>query len=80
MSVDLTLRTAIFWIATVLCIVAEIGILRSMLRGSRGPAAPSATAPDAVVPRARPGTELLWAILPAVGLIVVLLLTRDGIR
>ena len=79
MTVDPTLRIAIFWIAAVLCIVAEIAILRSMLRGSRGPAAASTTAPDSIVPRGRPATEVLWAVLPAVGLVIILILTRNAI-
>ena len=80
MSVALNLRVAIFWIAALLCIVAEIAILRSMLRGSRGPAAGSESVPDAVVPRSRPAVELLWAVIPAVGLIIILVLTRGAIR
>jgi len=80
MSVAVTLRVAIFWIAAFLCIVAEIGILRSMVRGSRAVTANSTHAPDAVVPRSRPVVELIWAVLPAIGLIIVLLLTRSAVR
>jgi hypothetical protein len=32
---SLLLRETIFWIAAALCVVAEIAILRSMLRGTR---------------------------------------------
>ena len=78
MSVDFNLRIAIFWIAALLCVIAEIAILRSMMRGSR--VTPVASASDAVVPRARPATELLWAVLPAVGLVVILILTRNAIQ
>ena len=80
MSVDLTLRVAIFWVAALLCIVAEIAILRSMLRGSRAAPAGAAGAADSVVPRGRPMVELAWAIVPAVGLILILILTRDAVR
>ena len=80
MSADFTLRVAIFWIAAFMCIVAEIGILRSMLRGSRANAAVTSNERDALVPRGRPAVELVWAILPALGLILVLALTRGAIR
>ena len=78
MSVDLSLRVAIFWIAALLCVIAEIAILRSMMRGSR--VTPANSAPDAVVPRGRPAVELIWAIAPAIGLIVILALTRNAIQ
>ncbi len=78
MSVDFTLRVAIFWIAAFLCVIAEIAILRSMVRGSR--TTPPSAASDAVVPRGRPAVELIWAIAPAIGLLVVLALTRDALQ
>jgi len=80
MSVAFTLRVAIFWIAAVLCVVAEIAILRSMMRGSRAASVPPAHASDAVVPRGRPVIELIWAVVPAVGLILILILTRSAMR
>ena len=80
MSVDASLRIAIFWIAALVCIVAEIAILRSMLRGSRAAPSTPAVGSDAVVPRGRPVVELIWAVLPAVGLILILALTRGAIR
>lgn len=80
MTVALTLRVAIFWIAALLCVVAEIAILRSMLRGSRTVPSAAATAPDSLVPRGRPTVELVWAVLPALGLILILYLTRGAIR
>ena len=80
MSLDVSLRVAIFWIAAVLCIIAEAAILRSMLRGSRAGAGTADAASHGAVPRGRPAMELLWAILPAILLVVVLLMTRDAIR
>ena len=69
------LRDAIFWIAAALCVIGEIAILRSMHRGSR-PVTPDRSPPvDADVPRGRPVTEVVWAVLPAMGLIVLLILT-----
>ena len=81
MSLDVSLRVAIFWIAAVLCIIAELAILRSMMRGSRA-SAPVSTGgePDAAVPRGRPVMELIWAVVPGVALIFVLLVTRGAIR
>ena len=81
MSLDISLRVAIFWTAAVLCAVAELAILRSIVRASRARAVPSAegSAGDAV-PRGRPAMELIWAVVPAVGLVFVLIMTRNAIR
>ena len=79
MSLTPDLRVGIFWIAVVLCVIAELAILRSMLRGSRAGAV-SAPAPETSVPRGRPIVEMVWAIIPAVALVVVLILTRNAIR
>ena len=73
-------REAIFWIAAALCVVAEIAILRSMLRGSRIADPDRSSAVHAEVPRARAVSELIWAVLPAIGLVVILVLTRGAIR
>jgi len=81
MTLDVSLRVAIFWIAAILCVIAELAILRSMLRGSRAGAGTSAEgAPDAAMPRGRPVMELIWAVVPAIGLIFVLIATRGDIR
>ena len=80
MSLDVSLRVAIFWIAALLCVVAEAAILRSMLRGSRAGAGTGDGASDATVPRAGRTMELVWAIVPAVALVAVLIKTRDLIR
>ncbi len=77
---SLFLREAIFWIAAALCVVAEIAILRSMLRGTRIATPDRSPAVDAEVPRARPVSELIWAVLPAIGLVIILVLTRGAIR
>ncbi len=80
MSPSLPVREAIFWIAALLCVVAEIAILRSMLRGSRVTSADRSPFVDADVPRSRPGVELVWAVVPAVALIFVLTLTHGALR
>ena len=74
------LRESIFWIAAIICVVAEIAILRSMFRGSRVATPDRSPAVDAEVPRARPVAEIVWAILPAVALIVILVVTRGAVR
>ena len=80
MSLDVSLRVAIFWVAAILCVVAELAILRSMRRGSRvGAGTPGATT-GTEVPRGRPVVEMIWAVVPAIALIVVLGLTRGAIR
>ena len=76
----LLLREAIFWIAAALCVVAEIAILRSMFRGTRTAHPDRSPSVDADVPRARPMGEMIWAVLPAIGLIVILAITRGAIR
>jgi len=80
MITSLFLRESIFWIATIICVVAEIAILRSMFRGSRVATPDRSPAVDAEVPRGRPVAEIVWAILPAVALIVILVVTRDAVR
>jgi len=77
---SLFLRESIFWIAAIICVVAEIAILRSMFRGSRVATPDRSPAVDAEVPRGRPVAEIVWAILPAVALIVILVVTRDAVR
>lgn len=65
----LPLADAIFWVAAVCCAVAQLVILRGTLTA---PAAPSAG--DAV-PAARRPAEIVWAVIPAVALVVVLAAT-----
>jgi hypothetical protein len=77
---SLFLRESIFWIAAIICVVAEIAILRSMFRGSRVATPDRSPAVDAEVPRGRPVAEIVWAILPAVALILILVVTRDAVR
>lgn len=48
----------LFWIAALVCAVAHVAILRSVLRAKQ-----------------RRAMEVAWAVLPALGLAVVLLMT-----
>lgn len=69
-----TIRIVLFWIAAACCVVAELAILRSLLFGR-------AARPDRLegrpvtAPTPKRATEVAWAILPAVGLLLVLYLT-----
>jgi hypothetical protein len=78
--IPVLLREAIFWVAAVLCVFAEIAILRSMLRGSRVVTPDRSASVDADVPRARPAGEMIWAVLPALALGVILTLTHAAVR
>ena len=69
-----TYADAIFWVAVVCCAVAQVAILHSVF-AARGPAAGGPT-----MPPLRRGLEVLWAVVPAVGLALVLLLTWRAIR
>jgi len=68
----MTLRTGLFWIAAVCCVVAELAILRSLLFGSARDAERQLTS---MTVRSRRPAEIAWAILPAIGLMFVLYLT-----
>ena len=59
---------AIFWIAAALCAIAQVAIARSALATR----APEATGQ---VPASRRSLEVLWAVVPAIGLALVLLQT-----
>jgi heme/copper-type cytochrome/quinol oxidase subunit 2 len=65
----LLLGEAIFWVAAVCCLVAQVAIVRSTL-------APHEPAPGSdQVPRPRTGVEVVWTLLPALVLIGVFALT-----
>ena len=66
-----TIADAIFWIAVATCAIAQVAILRSIFDPApKG--APASVMPGRPVRRA---TELVWAVLPALGLAAVLALT-----
>ncbi len=62
------LAEAIFWIAAVACVVAEIAILRSTYAARR-------VEKSNLVPSSSRGGEITWAILPAVMLAFLLAVT-----
>lgn len=71
----MTLRLALFWVAAAVCVVAEAALLRSLLFGGARAAEQSAAGPMSGATSGRRPTEIVWAILPAVGLLFVLYLT-----
>jgi len=64
----------LFWTSVACCAVAQVFIIRSV-RGARYVPEPTAT-----VPHSRNAVEMLWAVLPAVGLIVLLAFTWRAIQ
>lgn len=67
----MTIRTALFWVAAAICVVAELAILRSVLVG-RASAGGAESGRD---PHTRRSIEIAWAVIPAVALIFILYLT-----
>lgn len=70
----LSFADGLFWSSVACCVVAQLFIIRSV-RGAR-----HAPGPTAGMPRQRGGLELLWVILPAVGLAVLLLFTWRAVK
>ena len=64
----------LFWSSVACCLVAQFHIIRSV-RGAR-----HVPAPAAGVPRHRGALEMVWALVPAVGLIVLLAFTWRAIQ
>ncbi|HMA21744.1 MAG TPA: hypothetical protein VKO87_13130 [Gemmatimonadaceae bacterium] len=67
-----SLAEPIFWIAAALCVIAELAILRSAFMPRPGS--------DAPVPQAPRGTEMLWAVIPAIVLAVLLAATWRAVH
>ena len=64
----------LFWLSVACCAIAQFFILRSV-RGSRHVPEPSASAPHS-----GRAMEIMWAVLPAVGLAVLLVFTWRAVR
>lgn len=69
-----SLGEPIFWMAAALCIVAELFILRAAFAPPRDA---GATAP---VPQSPRGTEMIWAIVPAIILAMLLAATWRAVH
>lgn len=68
------LAVTVFWIAAVLCIVAELIILRSAFLP------PADVSESSSMPHSPRGAEMLWAVIPAFGLAVLLASTWRAIH
>ena len=64
----------LFWLSVACCAIAQFYIIRSV-RGTRHVPEPASD-----VPRAHDSVEMLWAVLPAFGLIALLLFTWRAIH
>ena len=62
----------LFWLAVVCCVVAQIEIVRSALK--------TPPASNNAVPTPARWTEVVWTLVPAVGLAVVLVFTWRAIE
>ena len=69
-----TFRIALFWIAALCCVVAELAILRSVFFGRAATGRRSREEAGASSSANR-GAELAWVLLPAAGLLLILYLT-----
>lgn len=75
----MTIRAALFWIAAACCLVAELAILRSLLFGRARKAERQNERGTGTGRSSRP-VEVAWALLPAVGLLLVLYLTWRAVE
>jgi heme/copper-type cytochrome/quinol oxidase subunit 2 len=64
----------LFWLSVACCLIAQLFIIRSV-RGAR-----YVPAPTSGLPRRHGTLEMIWALLPAVGLVVLLLFTWRAIH
>ncbi|MEP7002597.1 MAG: hypothetical protein ABI969_19050 [bacterium] len=70
----LSFADGLFWLSVACCAIAQFYIIRSV-RGTRHVPEPTAN-----VPHSRSGTEMMWAVIPAVGLVVLLFFTWRAVR
>lgn len=68
------LADGLFWISVVCCVIAQLYIIRSV-RGARYVPAPTTTAR-----RPHEALEMFWAVVPAIGLAVLLFFTWQAIQ
>ena len=70
----LSLAEIVFWLSAACCLVAQVLIVRSVLAARRLPA----VRPE--LPRANAGVELMWAVVPGIALVVLMLFTWRAIQ
>jgi heme/copper-type cytochrome/quinol oxidase subunit 2 len=71
----MAIRSTLFWVAAACCILAELAILRSLLFGRARAAEQRQTDRAIGIARTSRPAEIAWALLPAIGLMLVLYLT-----
>jgi len=71
----MTIRSVLFWVAAACCVLAELAILRSLLFGRARAAEARDSMGSARAAHASRSVDIAWAILPAIGLALVLYLT-----
>lgn len=64
----------LFWLSVACCALAQFFIIRSVSAARR------AAEPAATLPKQRGAVEMLWAVLPAIGLAILLVFTWRAIR
>ena len=64
----------LFWLSVACCVVAQLFIIRSVRASLHAPEGPPR------LPRQRGVVEMMWAVLPAVGLAVLLVFTWRAVR
>ncbi|HEY0242212.1 MAG TPA: hypothetical protein VGC52_06070 [Gemmatimonadaceae bacterium] len=69
-----SLAEPIFWVAAVICVVAELAILRSAFMPRPG------AIESAEMPHSSRGIEMIWAIVPAVALAVLMAATWRAVN
>ena len=69
-----SLADLVFWTSVALCAVAQFGILRSVLAPRDAPL------PRAGAPTIGRAGEIVWAVVPAIGLAILLAMTWRAIH
>ena len=64
----------LFWLSVACCALAQVFILRSVGAPHHAPES------GARLPKQRGALEMLWAVLPAIGLVVLLAFTWRAVR
>lgn len=73
LTMNQQLAEGIFWLAALACVLAEIAILRSTYAATRAEK-------SALVPVPARSGEIAWAIIPAVALSILLVMTWQRIE
>jgi len=72
---SISLSAAAFWLAVACCLVAQVALLWAAIRAPM-PGTPQTGS----MPMPRRGSEIGWTILPAIGLVVLLVFTWRAVH